>query len=350
LALVLSWTAVASATVAADAKADAQWIGLAQLSDGAIANYTDRVSIWPYEGSYAAWGLATLAAQTGDLTKADQAWRWLSWYMRHQDRNGFVQNYQVQSGREINTGFEDSTDATAGVFLEAALAAYLVKPTVYASRLATLHPAIRKAVAAIEATVDADGLSWAKPTLHVKYLMDNTEAWGGLLAAVRLATFLGDGALATRAGRDAERERVGIESLWNPKTNTYNWAKHENGHVETTNWSIFYPDSVEETWVAAYGEADPARAAAIMATFASAHPNWDQPRATVSYWDGTVSPHAVGYWPVVGWAFLRVGDTARAQKGAANIRAAALASNRAWPFTTGNAGELINLELGVAPS
>src|SRR5205807_9779651 len=92
LAIAISWTAVASATVGVDAKADARWIGLAQLRDGAIANYADRVSIWPYEGSYAAWGLATLAAQTGDLTEADRAWRWLSWYMRHQDRNGFVQN------------------------------------------------------------------------------------------------------------------------------------------------------------------------------------------------------------------------------------------------------------------
>src|SRR5947207_2447503 len=80
-----------------------RWVHRAQLQDGAIANQSDRVSIWPYEGSYAAWGLATVAARTGDTTRAAQAWRWLFWYKRHQDSNGFVQNYRVKDGREINT-------------------------------------------------------------------------------------------------------------------------------------------------------------------------------------------------------------------------------------------------------
>src|SRR5207302_10620195 len=100
-----------------------------------------------------------------------------------------------------------------------------------------------KAVGAIEATFGTDGLTWAKPTLHVKYLMDNAEAWGGLLAAVKLAAALRDTGLEARAAHDAERERVGIESLWNPTTNTYDWAKHENGATAKVDWSIYYPDA-----------------------------------------------------------------------------------------------------------
>ena len=106
LALALSWWSVASATVTQDASDDAAWILQAQSPDGAIANHADRVSIWPYEGNYAAWGLAVEAARTGELAKADAAWSWLFWYMNHQDANGFVQHYKLVNGVWTNTGDE----------------------------------------------------------------------------------------------------------------------------------------------------------------------------------------------------------------------------------------------------
>src|SRR5947208_5267605 len=95
LVLAIGWFSVASASPSDDAKADAQWIRQAQLGDGAIATSVDRTAIWPYQGSYAAWGLANVAARTGDFQKADWAWAWLNWYAKHQDAGGFVQDYSV---------------------------------------------------------------------------------------------------------------------------------------------------------------------------------------------------------------------------------------------------------------
>ncbi|MDX6202210.1 MAG: hypothetical protein QOJ83_1710, partial [Frankiales bacterium] len=54
----------------------------------------------------------------------------------------------------------------------------------------------------------------------------------------------------------------------------------------------------------------------------------------------------VGYWPVVGWGLLRTGQPGQAASAAASIRTAALSTGRAWPFTTGIAGQLILLEAG----
>jgi hypothetical protein len=57
-------------------------------------------------------------------------------------------------------------------------------------------------------------------------------------------------------------------------------------------------------------------------------------------------PAVAGYWPVVGWALLHVGERTAALQAASSIRSGALAAGRAWPFTTGNAGQLIVLESG----
>jgi hypothetical protein len=180
--------------------------------------------------------------------------------------------------------------------------------------------------------------------------MDNVEAYGGLVAAAELAAALKDDTLKSRALADAQRERAGIDSLWNAETGAYDWAVHENGEVRHTDWSNFYPDSVEQAWVVAYGAADPARASALLAQFAVSQPNWDHPRATAQYWDGAPYEHEVGYWPLIGWAFLRMGATETARAGAQSIRSAAVEAGRSWPFTTGDAGQLVNLELGVGGS
>jgi len=44
--------------------------------------------------------------------------------------------------------------------------------------------------------MDADGLTWAKPSWHVKYLMDQAEVYAGLVAAI-------DAELATETNRSS---------------------------------------------------------------------------------------------------------------------------------------------------
>ena len=101
-------------------RADADWLLQAQLPDGAIGHYVDRVKIWPYLANEAATGLAQATKVTGDTKYVSAVWSWLKWYQAHEDVNGFVTDYTVSGGVETSTGDMDSTDAYAGTFLMAA--------------------------------------------------------------------------------------------------------------------------------------------------------------------------------------------------------------------------------------
>ena len=331
-----------SAVVRADIVDDANWLLQGQLPDGAIAWYIDKGHVSPYLANYAAIGLAEAAKQTGDRAYSDAAWAWLGWYAAHQDANGFVTDYNVDAaGVETSTGDEDSTDAYAGTYLSAVRAAYLADRDL--SRLRSLHAGVAAAVGAIEATQDADGLTWAKPTWHVKYLMDQTEAYNGLRSVADLAQALRDPGLATRANADAARMKAGIASLWDPSTGAYDWAKNDGGGLNSTNWSVLYSDSMEQAWIAGSQAISNSRAATLVDSLQQAEPQWSQPTATADM-NGTVG--TVGYWPAAGWALLRTGRADDAAMAAASIRSAAVDAARAWPFTTGNAGQLIVLESG----
>ncbi|MGH8888691.1 MAG: hypothetical protein ACRDV3_02890 [Acidothermaceae bacterium] len=319
---------------------DANWLLQGQLPDGAIAWYVDKSHISPYLANYAAIGLAEARKQTGAQVYSDAAWSWLHWYAAHQDSNGFVTDYDVDAtGIETSTGDEDSTDAYAGTYLSALRATYVVDPNW--SQLTSLHSSIAAAVGAIEATQDIDGLTFAKPSWPVKYLMDQTETYNGLVSAGSLASQLGDRALARRARADAAAMKTGIASLWDPPTGAYDWAK--SGGLNTTDWTQLYPDAMEQAWIAGSPAISATRAHQLVNTFVQDQPLWDSPTATASVNGGSGT---VGYWSVAGWALLRVGRTSQALAAADSIRTAALAADRDWPFTTGDAAELIVLESG----
>jgi hypothetical protein len=98
----------------------------------------------------------------------------------------------------------------------------------------------------------------------------------------------------------------------------------------------------------AFGLVDQARSLNLVNAFAAAQPNWALPATSALFDNG--SQQSVGYWPLAGLAFRGVGLNAIAASAATSIRTAALATNRAWPFTTGNAGQLILLESFTIPT
>jgi hypothetical protein len=338
VAALLGFARPASADSIAQVRSDADWILAAQLPDGAIANYVDRRAIWPYLANYAAIGLARAAQVTGDARYGDAAWRWLRWYQAHQDGSGFVTDYDVTADSESSTGQMDSTDAYAGTFLIATRAFW--DATRDRRRLRGLKRGVAAAVAAIEATQDADGLTWAKPVWHVKYLMDQAEAYGGLRAAVSLAVPVGDATLVRGAGADAARMRLGVQGMWNEQSGAYDWASHQDGNRQPTNWDVLYPDGVEQVWAVAFRLVTGSRSQQLMRHFAEAQPNWDSPTALALY---TAGLEPVGYWALVARGFALIGDRRVASIAVARLRANALASGRAWPFTPADAGQLIAL-------
>jgi hypothetical protein len=343
LALVLLSTLLlpaAEGALANDVAADANWIMSARFSDGAIANYVDRQSVWPYLSNFAAMGLARATAVTRDPSYVAAAWQWLTWYQAHQNTQGYVTDYRVVSNVLTSTNDMDSTDSYAGTFLLAVRDAY--KVTSDQTRLQQLAPGIEGAVRAIESTQDVDGLTWAKPTWHVKYLMDQAETYAGLLAAVDLANNMKNSSLAQQAAGDANRMKVGVAKLWNATTASFDWAVHGSGAREPTNWSILYSDSLQQAWAVAFGIVEPTLSPTLVTKFNTAQPNWQLPAATAQFSGGTST---VGYWPCAGLAFQLVGSTLT-PTAVANIRTGSINANRAWPFTTGNAGQLILFETG----
>lgn len=327
------------------ARSDAAWILAAQLPDGAMATYRDRTFIDPYLANLSAIGLARAYAITRDPATIAAVWRWLGWYAGHMDSLGVVHNYRIVDGEAVDTGSVDSTDGSSATFLMAVYEAWRASGN--RTALLPLVAGVRNAVGAIEAVQDSDGMTWATPTFHVKYLMNESEVVAGLRAAVEVAKVVKDDALAQQAAIDGAAVLAGVATLWNPTTGAYDWALHEDGSRTSVDWRQLYPDAMEQVWAVTFGLADPSRAAELMAKFVQMHPSCAKPAAT-DLTDGSVRP--VGYWPVVGWALLRVNQRSQALAGAVSIRAGSDATGRAWPWSVAEAGELIVLDSGSLPT
>jgi len=308
---------------------EADWIMRAVMTEaiavgagGAIGLYVDRVAIRPYEASWAALGLAAAYRKWAIPSYADALWNWVDWYAAHMETDGTVYDYDIVGGVLTELTTRDSTDSYAGMFLLAVRAADLVDPR--SARLDALEDEIVKAVDAIELTQQADGLTWAKPEFHVKYLMDQAETLSGLRAAVHLLAELGDTVNMSRARTDAEEMRAGLETLWNastPVAAAYDWAKHDNDSLTVTTWSVF-GDALQQSAVVAFRVLPASRHAGLMTQFDVSHPDGD--------W--------LSYNANVGLGFETVGNATRAQEYAANVRSRALSYARAWDYNPMKAG------------
>ena len=59
------------------------------------------------------------------------------------------------------------------------------------------------------------------------------------------------------AQRSSSASRSGFATLWNSRTQSYDWAVHEDGFHQPTNWSLLYPDALQQAWVVAFGLVTP---------------------------------------------------------------------------------------------
>jgi hypothetical protein len=332
--------ALPGAAAVGDPRDEADWILRAQLPDGALASHADRTFVDPYLGSFAAAGLAAATRATGNGSYAEAGWRFVEWYAGHMDANGYVTDERVVGDQLVSTGDADSTDAYAGVFLLAVEAVNTSAPD--RARLIALAPALRRAVGAIRSTQRSDGLTGAKPTWMVAYLMNQAEAFAGLMAASRLAPAVGDDALARDALASARAVQRGVDRLWNDATGSFDWAVHPDGVRQTTSWAQLYPDAVSQVWAVRYGLVTGGRARVVLTRFLQAHPHAHDPQAT-DLVDGAAAP--TGYWPGLATA-LRLVDPSAPARYLQGTAAVAAASARAWPYSVQTAADMIRLATG----
>lgn len=197
-------------------------------------------SLIPYFANLAAIGLATAYRHTRNDLHLRAVAQWLRWYAAHLNPDGTMDDYRLQDGKLEPTGDRDSTDSYAATFIEALHRA--VQASGDRSFCAALYPAVTRAVGAIRLTLQEDGLTWAKPTYRVKYLMDNVEVYRGWQSATWLAQTMGRKSDADSFKKSAESTLRAIEnSLFLEGKGHYAWAMHENGVLETR-LERWYPD------------------------------------------------------------------------------------------------------------
>lgn len=320
--------------------AEAQFIESAQLPNGAIETYPNSNLVSPYIGNYAAMGLARATQLTGDPSYLAAAWHWIAWYQGAEGPGGVVDNANVVDGTTTSTGSVDSTDGTSGTFLMAVLAA--VQASGNTTELQAHAAAISAAVGVIASTTNAQGLTWALASYQAAYLMDESEVYGGLRAAIVLANLLGNDALTSEATTMAQRMGQAVATLWNPSLGAYNWAAFPDGFTQPSNWAVLYPDDLEQMWAVAFGLASSSTATSLTSEFLARQSQWDQPSAqALQNLNGNDVDQTVEFWPVVVWALVATGQSQAATAGEASIQADAAAHDDDWPYTPGTAGELI---------
>lgn len=172
---------------------EAERILEAQFPDGSIPLHyrsgaeakAEPVTIIPYFSHFAARGLLIAYRRGGDKRFLEGARRWMQWYAEHMNPDGTVNDYQGAYPELRSTGDMDSTDSYAALYLTLLRDEARIQAST--AFLESMQDSARKAVAAMELTMQDDGLTFAKPSYRMKYLMDNIEVREGYAAAIEIA-------------------------------------------------------------------------------------------------------------------------------------------------------------------
>ena len=102
---------------------------------------------------------------------------------------------------------------------------------------------------------DPDGLVRALPDANARYLMDNCEAYAGLLAYDALSRRLGwDTGPRHRVAAEDIREAV-LSRLSDGPGRRFHWAD-AGGVPHRSDWDVFYPDALAQLFPILYGVVD----------------------------------------------------------------------------------------------
>lgn len=176
--------------------------------------------------------------------------RQLQWYLAHVTSDGYVNDHVLKGDAETDCGQADSEDSYNATFFTL-LAAYL-RHTHNLAWLKEARGKLRLLLQALLALQQKDGLTWAKRTHRVKYLMDNCEVFCGLNDAAQVFHALGEAGAAREAASAAERCRTGILSLCREEKQGF--AVSDETYPR---WSRWYPDATSQAFPVVFGVLPP---------------------------------------------------------------------------------------------
>lgn len=299
----------------------------AQVPGGGICNnVAQRRGPRAFMDTYCFGGLALEKAfqMTGNLKYLVAAKNFVQFWMKHQnmqpDRWGvpgtfYGQTYLGQrhvcafiyhdKGPNAGGPGYDASDADPPFVLQTAYRYYILTgDKVFLTRYEKNFELIG---AAMSATLQSSGLTWAHPNYHAAYLMDVAEVWIGYADLSHIFTWLGHPQKAAKYARLAARVRKGILTLWNKKAHCYFWAKFPDGFHQPCNWSHLYPDALEQLW--------PALWSAVRPTSTESKLTWSEFQTHYPNWTDQLS------WPCIGYVAILMGDPADARVQAVKILA-----------------------------
>jgi hypothetical protein len=260
-----------------------------QLPSGAFRLAPRRDQINPYFTNLALISLVRLGE--GEAVR-----KHVDWYLHHVNERGYVNDYRLDGEREVDTGNADSEDSYHATLFS--LLVEWLQLTGDTDWLRQRRDELAVLVQAVGRLQQKDGLTWAKHSYRVKYLMDNCEVAVGLEDAATLFAALGDDELSREARCRAEACRRGIAAMYSPARAAY--AMYDRTYPA---WRKWYPDVTSQAFPIVYGLAGPDAAYGLYERITAAFPHYD------SFQTGDLYP-----WMVMGECARRMGDVRRVER------------------------------------
>ncbi|MCY3020697.1 MAG: hypothetical protein NTW87_16895 [Planctomycetota bacterium] len=221
-----------------------------QMNDGMIRIKGAGDAVWtvPYVSNFAAMALLAANGVRRHPQDVQRVERWLLWYAANQEADGTICDQEGTVAAYKSNGRKDSTDAYAATFL---MAAWRYSQARGEKPRSEIVDAARKALSAIEAVAQEDGLTIAKPGWPMKYLMDNVEVHGGLHEGALFFDAVDSKKEAKNARRLAARIAVGLGRFWSEERQYYEVALDTKG-VYSGGFKKSYPDGLAQLFALAH--------------------------------------------------------------------------------------------------
>lgn len=224
--------------------------------------------------------------------------RHIDWYLAHLSQRCYVNDYRLDGEKETDTGKADSEDS-----YHATLFSLLAEAVRYHEQTEWVESRRDKLLAILQALLQlqqSDGLTWAKMSYRVKYLMDNCEVLKGLEDAAFLFSLIDDRETAALAKERADQCRAGLLAMYNRSKQCF--AVYDRVYPV---WKKWYPDATSQAFPLLYRlvPADHSLAVYLYRQISNHFPYFD------NFQTGDLYP-----WMAIGECALQMGDSARAER------------------------------------
>ncbi|MGI5157173.1 Ig-like domain-containing protein [Microbispora sp. CA-102843] len=195
-----------------------------------------------YFNNYTAYSLYLAADVTGDPHYAEAADRWLRWYAAWMHPDGTIEHFTGTYPDWVRGDLDAQDSCPATYFLAVWKGATRLRPPERRVYLAEFMPAVHQTYRAIDEVYLTEGVTLAKRTYPIRYLMDNAETWFGMVAYAKLCRLTGSTHLARVAERRAARTRYALRERFRSRATGWTaWVVPPVGN--NARMDLWYPDA-----------------------------------------------------------------------------------------------------------